>query len=409
MKAVGKRFDDNIAALLLFLPLAMHWLLPEGPKWEQAFTTISLEGIKYSWVVIFYIIYYLRYSKYSIDKKSRVVIKVFVFAFVISPLALLFVEDGSYAIELFFSAIPFYLVPVILLSKPLQERNFHILKYPLFFIFLISIYSYGTVAISLLSSGYGDVRPSTMVGSINISSYFLVVMACLLSELYFKKEDKKILLLLFTMAFVLIGACRGAVLLLGLYIFILIIKTFKRTKTYLRVIVVALIAGSIYYAYTSNLFAFISARNDDIENAVNFDLTTGRSDRITYVLDKAFKESPVIGVGHGRVFPSSKDLLELRDDHNFHYSKFEGAPHNIYVLALVEYGIFGVILLVIGLTSLLKILDFRKMTSYLVLLMLFVLGNVEAILIQDDLWPLFWIVVGLSAKPRTQNMLILRK
>lgn len=398
MNTAKKRLNENLAVLFLFLPLAMHWLLPEGPKWEQAFTTIGVGPFRYSWVVVFYLVYFALYPKYPAHFLFGKIRRILILGFAICPIALMFMNSGDYFVGLYLSAIPFFLVPCVIISKPPQEMSFKILKIPLFFILGVSLLFYFKVARDIYTSGLLEERPTTLVGSVNISSYFIVVLSCLISELYIKSERLKIALLLFVTVLIVIGACRGALLLMGLYVIILLIRSYRKTKWYLKFLLVAILSFSIYYVFTSDLFTFLSMRNEELTEQGGGDYTSGRGERIGLVMNNAFRASPLIGVGHGRVFPSSKDLLERRDMHNFHYSKYAGAPHNIYVVAIAEYGIIGAIMVIVALLFILKVLDFRNNLSYLVVLMLFTMGNTEAILIQDDFWPLFWIIVAISAK-----------
>lgn len=404
MTEAERKFNEKIAVLLLFLPLAMHWLLPEGPVWEQRFTTITFGSFRFSWIVIFYVFYYFSYTKHSVNSRLRKVFILFLFAFVICPIPLVLVNHGDYAIGLFLSSIPFFLAPCILISKPPQRDSLRILKYPLFFVLIVTIYFYFHAVRETLNVGFGvDERPTTLVGSVNISSFFLVILTCFISELYLKSELMKFSLLLFVLGLSLVGACRGAVLFMGLYILFMVLKSYKKTAWYVKVLLILTIASSVYFAYTSNLFQFLEMRNEELSEQGGGDFTSGRGERIAYVLDKAYSVSPIIGVGHGRVFPSSKDLLVQRDERKFNYSIYAGAPHNAFVVAFAEYGVIGIILVIIGVIHILKSLDYRNNLSYIVLLMLFVMGNTEAILIQDDFWPLLWIIVALSTKKHDIN------
>ena len=396
MNAADKRLYDNIAILMLFLPLAMHWLLPEGPKWEQAFTTIGVGSFKYSWIIVFYFAFYVFYSKQPSHPYFIRIRGLFILGFILSPLALL-AMDGGFEMGLLLSAVPFYLAPCMILSKPPRAESFRILKYPLFFILIVSIYFYYKGALASYSMGYDvDARPMTLVGSVNMSSYFMVILSCLIAELYIKHKWFKISLLLLLAMLTIVGACRGALLIIGLYIIILLKREFKGTSKTVKIMLALVLAVVISFVLTSNLFLVLSMKNEEISEGG--DITTGRGERIELVLKKTMDDSPIVGVGHGRVFPSSKDLLVQRDERGFHYSSYAGSPHNAFVVILAEHGIIGFILVIIGIVYLLLLLDYRNNLSYLVVMLIFILGNTEAILIQDDLWPLFWIVVALSAK-----------
>lgn len=396
MKAENKRLNENIAILMLFLPLAMHWLLPEGPRWEQAFTTIGVGSFKYSWIVVFYFAYFLFYPKKPSNLYLKKIEGLFIIGFVLCPLGLL-VMDGGSAIGLLLSAIPFYLAPCMILSRPPMVESFKILKYPLLFILIISLYFYYKGVLVSYSMGYGvDERPTTLVGPVNTSSYFIVIISCLFAELYIKQRWLKMSLLLIVTLLTIVGACRGALLVIGLYIIILMVREYKDTKMIVKIMLILSLSASIFFVFSSDLFSVLSMKNEEI--AEGGDITSGRGERIALVIDKAFNDSPLVGVGHGRVFPSSKDLLVQRDERGFHYSKYEGAPHNAFVVILAERGIIGFLLVIIGVVYILLLLDYRNNLSYLVLLMMAVMANFEAILIQDDFWPLFWIIVSLSAK-----------
>lgn len=398
MNAESKRINELVAISCLLLPLALHWLLPEGPKWEQAFTTIQIGNFRYSWIIIFYLFYYFLCKIYIKNKGLKKIRGLFLCSLFICPFILAINEEGMYTIELFLSAIPFYVAPLVLITKPPQVESFKLFRLPFFFILVVSLYFYSQGVLSIYTSGLGEEeRVTTLVGSVNISSYFVVILSCLISEIYIKSDWQKFLLLMIVMGMSLVGACRGAVLFMGLYIIIILIKSYKRTTWYVKLLLIFILSSAIYYAYTSDLFLFLSQRNEELAERGG-DFSSGRGELITTVYNNAYKESPIIGVGHGRVFPSSKDLLVQRNERNFHYSKYAGAPHNAYVVVLTEYGIIGAILVIIGVVLLLKSLDYRKNLSYLVVLMLFVLANTEAILLQDDFWPLFWIIVAISLK-----------
>ena len=303
-------------------------------------------------------------------------------------------DNGKYAFELLLSAIPFYMVPIILIARPLNKEDLTIVKYPIFLLFIITVYSYITsIFINGIFGGFS--RPITLIGDTNASSFFLVTISCLIAEIYCKTYITKVSILFFSMSLIIAGACRGAFLLMFVICCIYLFQTLKNTQWYYKLF---LITSIITFAFLCNHFDLFSGLSSRSEELIGSDITSGRTSRATFVINNTWRDSPLFGVGHGRVFPTSKDLLTLRNDQGLVISAYSGAPHNIYVLTLGEYGIAGILLLIIGLVNLLKGLNFNVFLSYVVLTLAFICGNTEAILFQDDLWPLFWIIVSISRK-----------
>lgn len=386
-----KIYQNHLAIIFLFIPLFLHWLLPEGEVWEQAFTTIRFRQFKYSWVCVFYFLFYLFYSPYKQNARLRKLKPLMVFGLFLCPLVLMIAENGKYAFELFLSAIPFYMVPIILITRPLNKEDLNILKYPILLVFLITVYSYAN---STFTNG-GFSRPITLIGDTNASSFFLATLSCVISNIYCKSNTTRIALLLFSMALLIAGACRGALLLMGVMCGVYLFQELKYSRWYYKFLLIICIATFIVICFRLELFNGLAFRSEELIGA---DITSGRTSRATFVINNTWKDSPLFGVGHGRVFPTSKDLLTLKNDHNLIISSYSGAPHNIYVLAFGEYGIIGIILLIIGLIYLLTGLNYNDFLSFLVLALIFICGNTEAILFQDDFWPLFWIIVSLARK-----------
>lgn len=384
--------QKNIAILFLFVPLFLHWLLPEGEIWEQAFTTIGFGKFKYSWVCIFYVLYYLLYTPHKQNVKLLKLRLLFIIGLLLCPLVLIVADNGKYALELFLSAIPFFIVPIILITRPLNKEDLTFVKYPLLLVFLITVYFYVN---STFTNGFFGVnsRPITLIGDTNASSFFLATMSCLISSIYCKSNTTRIFVLLFSFALIIAGACRGAFLFMFVICSIYLFQSLKKNRWYYKMLLVICIAAFVYICNHFELFSGLSSRTEEL---IGSDITSGRTSRATFVMNNTWRDSPILGVGHGRVFPTSKDLLTLKNDQGLNISAYSAAPHNIYVLTFGEYGIVGIILLCIGLFYLLTGLNYNEYPSYIVLVLAFICGNTEAILYQDDLWPLFWIIVSIS-------------
>lgn len=395
---------NKIAYWFLFLPLFIHWTLPEG-RWETLFTVFNISGFRYSWIVLFYLLFYLKFKGEIYYKNYTYLKRLFLLALIMCPISLISSNEAKYAIPLFFEALPCLLLPIALLKRPLEKTEIQAIKQPFLVVYAIQVFLYflstffGITIISYEFDDIGDFmfyRPVTFVGGPNSSSFFLFLGAAFYAENFISKEKNRIAFLLVIFGMVVAGSCRGALLCMAVYLSSYLLRYFFSARIWSKVLLLIMLGGFAYGSMRLGLFSDVLQRNET-QTEID-DISNGRGWRIALVLEQTMRDSPIIGVGHGRVFSTSKDLLSQFNDKNFEYSKYHGAPHNAWVIILAEYGILGAILAIVGAVIIFCCLDYKNRLSYVVIVSMLIFMNTEAIMVQDDFWPLFWIMVNLSRK-----------
>lgn len=406
----------TIAFFFLIFPLFLHWFLPDG-RWEMLFTTFGIGRFKYSWIAIFYLLYLL-YSKGRKGNRGTAALNfVFLVSLTICGLSLVVSNGGNYSFSLFLSAIPFYIAPLVLINHPVSPESAKVFKpfiysaYGLNVLVYIMAVFFGKTLISVDLEDIGNnffYRPSTFVGGPNASSFFLFLVGAFIAEIYIKKSGIKFLFSFFVLGLIIAGACRGALVAQLFYMFVAFFKNIGKIPWQGKIVLVLTVLAFFYVAQRINLFEDVIQRNE--EQVDKNDITSGREVRVLFVLNNTLRDSPLIGVGHGRVFSSSKDLLYQYNEKNFTYSNYHGAPHNVWALVFAEYGYIGFALFIIGVICVLSLLNYHNNLSYVLVISIFVLMNTESILIQDDFWPFLWIIFCYaSVKPPKKQRSIIHK
>ena len=374
---------DTFAAYCLVLPNMMRWLIMPALHINLTFSVL---GVPFFWPCIFYIIYIACVKKIHPASHLKNMANIIWLMFLVCPLVLLFVEHGECFGGLYLEALNFYLIVFLFIYFPPREKHFKAL-----FPFFAFVYLFLLVQMILSSFGLwdnatseGDIftRANTTAGDSNQSTIIFFIITIIITEYYIKSSYVKIITNIISLGIIAITATRGAFLSMALYmIYFLYIMTKGKSLLH-RILYTAAMVIGIMILFRNNVFTDIIIRNEAV--AMTSDVSSGRMDRWSDCINLSFKDSPLFGVGHGRVFPTSKDLLFERNRGLF-LSQYAGAPHNVWILCLCEYGIFGIICMAAFVFNLLRLVDFKKMLSVGLLLVFGINMMTEACVIQEEI------------------------
>jgi O-antigen ligase len=216
----------------------------------------------------------------------------------------------------------------------------------------------------------------------------------------FKKKDYKYILLLLILFFSLLFSQTRSAWTAFILISLFFIAKYMNIKKGLIVITVSLIAILILEKYVD-----ISIIQNIINNRIQNGIDTGGSGRKEIWIDgiKLFKEKPILGYGIG-TFPYVFQRKYIPDG-NFLRGEFR-APHNIYLSILVEFGLIGLIVIVlIFIYYLLKIKNIYMKNSfdlkeffYLNLMSYSAIGFFLDILYRKYFWYIFIILIYIKKR-----------
>lgn len=188
---------------------------------------------------------------------------------------------------------------------------------------------------------------------------------------------------------------RGAVLIVFVYIFLLILKSLKNTRYYLLKFAVMLFVLIILYLYGNNIMIFIArqlsnlgveSRNIDKILNGSFTENNGR-DIIWSTVIKAIKKGGILGYGmlgdRPFVFP-------------IHYAGFS---HNIFLELIISFGIIGVFIILYLLYIIIRMLFFCDDENWLDIFIILLSCSAQ-LLLSMSFWYVwqFWAALAVSSK-----------
>lgn len=211
------------------------------------------------------------------------------------------------------------------------------------------------------------IRVSTTIGAATGTSLVLAILGSICISIEWSKLMNILLYLLITIA-ILLTISRGGILTWLLFSLLYFYRNYYVNFS-IRKRFFSLLFGSIivFLSYTIGVFDPVLSRNDRVDG----DITNGRTERLEKGLITYYSSS-CYGVGMGRVYPDKSVADSF-------YSPFFSAPHNYYVIVLAENGIIGIILLGLILSVVLFIIDYRCLTSSMLVLILLINFNTEGI------------------------------
>lgn len=375
---------EKLTSILLFIPVIFRWM-PYRP-----FPIVYFyDGFPYFWPSIFFLLYLLiqpPHYKTSVNNSAK---KVLLVGLPLCVISLLASEDAMYSVELFIKVIFCYTLPLIFLYKPLSPGQLNYLKY-----LVIGLYFYVAIQAFLSATGIWQIveidyesdamsffRARTKAGDSNQTALVIVLLTILTTSYYSKRRMFNLCIIFFSFITIAMCATRGSLIVITIYLVSYLLVCLKGSPFKYKLLIIASILYGGYYTTTHNIMGDVITRTNSLSEVGN--ISANRDVLILGALNNAFVDSPLIGVGQGRVYPSTKDLARAHDN-GLNYSKYTTAPHNYWIVVLCEYGLIGFILLLVFTIKYLKNLDYRIPISWGILGFIVVSMNTEAIIIHDE-------------------------
>ena len=376
----GLSYNDVLPNLLI-IPMVSHWVLPDS---IERLLYIDLGYFKFYVFNILFFFYLYNYKKLKIDYTSKYlkvckVLNLLCFLFLLFSVINLAYCEGDLLLMLLVNNLSFVLFIWIYFNFPLDychiKSTKKLLCISLFILCLeVVIFSLGLVHYTsatgneIEGESFEDImRVSTTIGAATGTSLVLAVLGAICVSIEQSKVLKLCLYLLTTLA-ILLTVSRGGILTWFLFSLLYFYRNyyvdFSIKKRFLSLFFSFLVA---FLLYDIGVFDPVLSRNDRADG----DITNGRTERFEKGLITYYNSS-YYGVGIGRVYPDKSVADSF-------YSPYFSAPHNYYIIVLAENGIIGMILVGLLLLVVLFVVDYKCLTSGMLVLLLLINFNTEGI------------------------------
>jgi|GEM_PF-4833408 len=265
----------------------------------------------------------------------------------------------------------------IALFYSFTNKQIEILKPILLFVFValvfeIFLFSFGILSYSndIVGETFSRVnRISTTIGASTGSSIIMYLLGGILFYLY-RNSKIRYFILISLLVSILMLMSRSTILSL-----ILLIAIYEYRLIYKNFLGFCAIIFIFFILYHYGLFTPVIERTKSLSESNNFD--SNRGELVMKYL-KNVRDNLFWGVGLGNVYASS-DFLSMYDSMN------SGAPHNSYILTLLEQGVIGFFLFILfWIKYLFIIVKKNRYLFFLTLFLLLIIFNAETILITDS-------------------------
>ena len=378
---------DIFIVFLFIFPMITRWLFPASV--EERFTFFLFDYFPFYLIDICYLLF----PFFATFKKNtgylRTCFYLLILQFIVVLLNVFFVEYSDFRFVLW-SNMSYFFAMFFILFYSFSKYQIRIASFFLFVVFVmlliqIVLYSTGILSYSLdLSNNeYAGVsRISTTIGAATGTSVIMFMLGGVVFYLFENTKMKYLILLLWAIS-VFLTVSRGAsfafILFILYFIYKELINSDEKERTIFQLILSFFLIGVILYV--SGFITPLVERNNVLAGE---DATTGRGDILKECID-VFISSPVWGVGIGNVY-CTKELMVLPDFIRTHPL----APHNYYILTLIEQGIVGFLLFLSTMYFLLRKLPYLSCSLCAVLIItMLVLFNTEAIFVNSEFIFLF--------------------
>lgn len=368
---------DILVVVFLITPLISRWLLPSGIEVNLTKSIFYIPFYVPNILLLFFVVSAKRNKK---DKNLKLIFGLHLLFSIVGIL----IGEYTDKIAFLFSGTYYFYAIFFALNYRITDNQKTILKRLLLFTLLILsleviLYSTGILIYSLdITPGYdtaGIYRISTTVGGATGTAGLVFLLGCIVFYLYGRTFFGYFALILITVT-VLLLISRGSIAALLLFSFLYFWNNIRKSlKSFLTT--VSLLAATIVILNNIGLFDPIISRMEMLSYDNNF--STGRDVLIESSLSSLSESGNYFfGVGTGNIFPS-KDIriLDIKPT-------YLGAPHNSYVLAYAEQGVFGFILFLIFWIVLLFSVRHNKIIFYSLLSFIVILFNTETVFLVDS-------------------------
>jgi len=385
MKINSNKFKDIIVVYSFLIPIISRWILPS-----------SLESLLYINIVDYFQFYilnilflpflFLGIRNYTMGRLKLL----FVFQLIIILCSVFLNEYRDVLLSLVCgSYYPFAIF--ILLNYKFNKSQISLIRFPILFSLLfltiqIILFSTGILKYHLDITGgeFANIfRISTTVGAATGTSIVVLLLGVI--SLFLAKSRKcELISLILTSISLLLLISRSAILCFIIFLFFYYKKFFSLNIKNLFITTILIILF-----YHIGLFNPLYERT--IKGFENSDITSGR-DVLVEDNMKKLDGSKIFGLGYANVY-TIKRIIGLHKKPLYY-----GAPHNVYVLILLEQGIIGLTFFVLfWLLFLKKIFKVNKFGGIFTVLFMMTIFNTETVILVDQeyifLWVLFLIII----------------
>lgn len=378
---------QELLALLLVLPMIIRVFLSSSI--EQLFI-VDKGGISFFIFNLFYIIYFILSPKTN-NRRNIIIIRLIFLQWFLAFISSIVLFEYPNLLNFFFTCQGIFIIPIVFLWAPLSKKQIDFLKWPLIVTFSYLSLEIVLFATGVLSMGWeehyygGAIRiGNTTIGGTPGAGVFLFILGSIIFDNYITAK-KQTLFLFFWSIPIFLTISRG-----GIFAFVIIVSYVIIRKTgnigFIKKI------GYIFFLFLLSFLLFkINLFNPIIERSqqINYysnDITSGRTDRYEFAYNK-YQDSPIFGIGIANIYTPSEANLDVG-----------WSPHNLWLTVLAEQGIIGLVLQIFIFFNILFSIEIRSYSFVSMIIILFILMNVESIFIHDEYYALLFLFIVIAQK-----------
>ena len=232
----------------------------------------------------------------------------------------------------------------------------------------------------------GIFRISTSVGAATGTAIVLCILGIIInSYLDISKKLKMTLLGLFTIS-IFFTISRGGILTWVVYLCMIgYYNLYRKSYFKQKLLFISIFTISFYLFNYMGVFEPIKQRYIDMSSQ---DISAGRED-VQKRAFKLFTSTSGVGIGSGQLYPDKSLNAIIK-------SPYRMAPHNTYLLILVELGIFGAILFSFFILYVLFHLDYRTAISRMLVVIMIINLNTEGVFLNAEFYAIIALFIMCS-------------
>jgi O-antigen ligase len=335
--------------------------------------------------------------------------KIIIGAFLICPFLLVFNDSGSHAFDLWIQdMIVLGLMYAFTFHTP-SDKQLRFIKWLIIFLYLYILLQMYASTLGLhvfnlndaAADGMNFIRGFTKAGDSIMSSIVLFLFCVMITGYFINNRKLNIVIISLTLIAIAMGASRGPLLAIIGYFVVYMISVLKGRSFAQKLGLIIISSIFIVIAIQFNIFADVLSRQDQLSESGN--VTSNRFDLIQASLEKAMNDSPIFGVGQGRIYPSTLELSRFYAAEGS-YSQYNGAPHNLWIVVLCEYGILGLLCMIGLFVLLLKQMNIRMSITWGVIFVFLITFNTESGVLRDQTFMLICLLITMAIRKNEINI-----
>jgi O-antigen ligase len=335
--------------------------------------------------------------------------KIVVGAFLILPFILVFNDGGNYAFSLWINDMVFFMLMIAFTFHTPSDKQLRFIKWLIIFLYLYILLQMYASVLGLHTfdlnnreiDGMNFIRGSTKAGDSIMSSIVLFLFCVMITGYFINNYKLNLVIITLTLIPIAMGASRGPLLAIIGYFVVYMIAILRGRSFAQKLVSIIISVILIAVAIQFNIFADILLRQEQLSESG--DITSNRFDLIQTSLEKAMSDSPIFGVGQGRIYPPTRELARFVAAEG-PYSRYNGAPHNLWIVTLCEYGIVGLLCMIGLFVLLLKQMNIRMRITWGVIFVFLILFNTESGVIFDQTFMLICLLITMAVRKNEINI-----